>query len=426
MKQLQHILQTLFPVLIFPALIFAQSSDDQQQAKQLYQEALNQSMEQRWDGAIYNFQKIIDNFPEDPHRDDAMFWVAYCTEKQGGKEHDAFELYNRLQLAYGESDWIDDALRHQVGIAGTFARQGSQKYADFLANQLNQQDSAIRYQAAIALARAGDKRALPVLEEMLDSQEFGPEAKKLLADLRGGGSASARTEQPPSSSANGPSAEDQRGLSLGNQEPGNGDNIDKTNFLNREHKLYKTMLRTDDNWSQQDLLDYGMFVLLPPKEFEEYLNSGDEKARRKWIVDEFEESDPTPGTPKNEVLEEFERRVQYAHANFFDLYPHAKSRYLQDEFQKDGWANAPWDARGDLFVKYGEPDNITLAELNPIYFEEWTYYRYNIDFIVSKYRTNIYGNAIMAGPMVRYSMRNNFDLTSFEWNYIYNKEFFYP
>lgn len=426
MKQLHDIFWRLILVLIFPVMLFAQSPDNQPQAKLLYQDALNQSMEQQWDAAIVNFQKIIDSFPEDPHRDDAMFWVAYCTEKQDGKEHDAFELYNRLKLAYSESDWIDDAIRHQVGIAGTFARQGSQKYADFLASQLDQQDSAIRYQAALALARAGDKRSLPVLEEMLDSQEFGAEAKKLLADLRDSDSAAPRSEETSSNMTNRPPNASERGLSLGDPDSRTSNDIDKTNFLNREHKLYKALLRTDDNWSQQELLDYGMFVLLPPAEFEEYYKSGGEKTRRQWIIDEFEESDPTPGTPRNEVLQEFERRVQHAHANFFDLYPHAKTRYLQDEFQKEGWANAPWDARGDLFVKYGEPDNIALAELNPIYFEEWTYYRYNIDFIVSKYRTNIYGNAIMAGPMARFSMRSHFDLTTFEWNYIYNKEFFYP
>lgn len=48
--------------------------------------------------------------------------------------------------------------------------------------------------------------------------------------------------------------------------------------------------------------------------------------------------DPEPGTEVNERLVEHYRRVQYARMNFF----------------RGQW---PWDRRGDLYVRYGEPDD---------------------------------------------------------------------
>jgi GWxTD domain-containing protein len=67
--------------------------------------------------------------------------------------------------------------------------------------------------------------------------------------------------------------------------------------------------------------------------------SGDE---RKGLWEEFwRERDPTPGTPRNEFLEEHERRFRYANERF-------------GVALTDGWRTD----RGRIFILYGEPDQV--------------------------------------------------------------------
>ena len=61
--------------------------------------------------------------------------------------------------------------------------------------------------------------------------------------------------------------------------------------------------------------------------------------REKWIAKFWKSKDPTPTTERNEFKEEHEKRVEYAKANF-----------------GSGFTMRPWDDRGEVYIKYGEPD----------------------------------------------------------------------
>lgn len=78
------------------------------------------------------------------------------------------------------------------------------------------------------------------------------------------------------------------------------------------------------------------------------------------------ERDPTPGTPRNERMEEYYYRVAYAN-----------ERYSQ--FRNSGWNTD----RGEVFITFGEPDDVEVHPFNygtkP--YQIWNYYRIGRRFI---------------------------------------------
>jgi GWxTD domain-containing protein len=96
----------------------------------------------------------------------------------------------------------------------------------------------------------------------------------------------------------------------------------------------------DASWakSDQDILDETA-LFLEKEELKEFrqLAPGE---RESYLEAFWKEHDPTQGTARNEIKEEFYRRVAYANANF---------SFLQKGILTD---------RGRIYVRYGEPDLI--------------------------------------------------------------------
>jgi len=136
--------------------------------------------------------------------------------------------------------------------------------------------------------------------------------------------------------------------------------------------------------------------------FEEYHQLGgydrSEWLRKYWVL-----QDPTPTTEENEAWDEFFHRITYARAHFSEVWNYRHLRFLRDQNLKDTWPKAPWDARGELIIKFGAPD---ISSTIAYHTEEWIYYNHNVDFIVKQYITNIYGKAIKEGEMSRAFHRN--------------------
>ena len=86
----------------------------------------------------------------------------------------------------------------------------------------------------------------------------------------------------------------------------------------------------------------------------------DEEKRR--LFDEFwKKRDPNPDTKRNEFMEEYYSRVQYANEHF--------SHYIQ------GWRTD----MGMVFILFGSPNNVERHpfDINAKPYEIWTYYDYN-------------------------------------------------
>lgn len=81
---------------------------------------------------------------------------------------------------------------------------------------------------------------------------------------------------------------------------------------------------------------------------------------KKQYFDRFwKEMDPNPETNKNELMDEYYRRVNYANQTFSTL-------------NEEGWLTD----RGRIFIKFGQPDDIERHpfEINTYPYEIWRYY----------------------------------------------------
>lgn len=102
-----------------------------------------------------------------------------------------------------------------------------------------------------------------------------------------------------------------------------------------------SLLWKTDLWerTEQDILDEAR-VLFREEEFDRFkaMSPGD---RATYIDDFWQQEDPTPGAARNELREEFLRRVGYANR----------------EFQEQGRRGMLTD-RGRIYIRFGEPDEI--------------------------------------------------------------------
>ena len=82
--------------------------------------------------------------------------------------------------------------------------------------------------------------------------------------------------------------------------------------------------------------------------------------KKDFFIDFWKEFDIDTTIEKNEVMEEYFRRVNYADQNFSDL-------------NNDGWESD----MGRIWILYGKPDNVIKRHnLIPPY-ETWEYYNIN-------------------------------------------------
>jgi len=380
----------------------------------LYNKAKNEFLKQNWHKAIESFQKLIDEFPHSNYQDDAHFWLGYCLEKKAGNEMEAFLAFDKLSKNFPNSPWADDAIIHQISLAEQFVIQGKDQYLDFLADKLNE-EGQIQQQAAIVLGKLGDERALPVLKNMKGDETLGSLAQSLVEQIESG--KIVETELPDR-------AQKQTDLDILREKSPekikeSKERRDLLFFPSKRYKQYRAMLRTDDQWKKQELIDFGMWQILHPDNFEEYysLKGYDQQ---EWYRKFWKRLDPTPTTEQNEAEEEFIRRVNYARAHFSDFWNYRHFKYLMDQYIREGWHHAPWDARGEIYIKYGEPD---LRAVTAFLQEEWTYWRYNVDFVINQYMTNVYGNAIYPGPMSHFIHREF--LFKVDADFIFNPEYRY-
>ncbi len=149
-------------------------------------------------------------------------------------------------------------------------------------------------------------------------------------------------------------------------------------YSEKRYAQYQELTHKIDKWTQDQLLTFALWYILPPESFDEY-SSLDENARKEWLRMFWKRNDPTPLTELNEEEIEFENRVEYAREHF-SYYDGMKDLYY-----------APWDARGEIYIKYGKP---TLRK-HDAYREYWYYADFNrISFFIRPKVTNIFGRAI--------------------------------
>jgi len=380
----------VFGLLIFVMLCcvsMLNAQDDE--ARKIFMEAKKNCIDQQWHNAIEHFEALLQQYPSSRYRDDAKFWIAYCLEKIPESSISAFFTFAELVEESPNSPWKDDAIMHQIKLAEEFVRTGQEQYRRFLREKMSFQMPQIRNRAAIALGRLGDSSALSVLRDMQNDEDLGGLATNLIMLL----------DKKPLSSKPDTSIGDIRLYYDRGLQPVERKKPDERGFLwfnTQRYEQYRSMLRNDDDWTKQELEEFALWHIIDTDEFESYRALSDPYDKQEWLRKFWKEQDPTPTTEKNELVEEFNRRIEFARINFGRFWNYKHFRYLPDQHMRRDWYHAPWDARGEVYIKYGEPYARSISGWQT---EEWVYYNYGVDFIIKQYMTNIYGNALFAGPM---------------------------
>ncbi|MFO7769109.1 MAG: HEAT repeat domain-containing protein [bacterium] len=364
--------------------------------EQAYQDARDLTMRQDWEEALYIFRALADG--DSPRAADAAFYVGFCLENMSGRSQEAFRAYREVRMAHPDTEMARRALLRMIPLAGTLGDEDP-SYRDFLARHLESERAEVRREAALSLARFGDQRALEGLREILRE---GSADMKLMALERCSNYPDPVTNEliKEVSRAAAPSAADmavqrQAERLARSMETGREDRARMEEILARDKKLLmETIKRQGEEWTLEELITHGLLAVMPREMFVRYVQGSEAEKQR--LYNEFfrRQGDPLPETDRNELEEEFRRRVEYARENFSEPWQGARSRYDVKEWVTPDNDYAPWDARGELYIRYGDPSDIFQVGFNV---EEWRYDRLKVDFTVHLYRSNWYLNAIFPG-----------------------------
>ncbi|MCB9057120.1 MAG: GWxTD domain-containing protein [Calditrichae bacterium] len=118
-----------------------------------------------------------------------------------------------------------------------------------------------------------------------------------------------------------------------------------------------------------DLALNQMVYILQPDSLSYYLDA-DLKSKQEFFKRFWKERDPNPDTKKNELMDEYFKRINYANENYSGL-------------ATDGWLTD----RGRILIKFGPPDDIERHpfELETRPYEIWRYYSLRKVFLFQDY-----------------------------------------
>lgn len=387
---------------LFTSIGFAQEDA----AHRLYLQAKKFSFNQQWSEASELFAQLVKDYPKSSYCEEAHFWVGYSLEK-AGESIRAYDTFEKMLRLYPAGTWYDDAVSHQIMLAEKLAQKRGDRFYQALRQAMESQEQEVKFPAAMALARLGDRRALSVLKSLKGQPLFDQEAEKLVQQLE---KATDLPDEIAMADGGSPALQADGGEARSAIQFDAAD--DKINYF-QEHRFeqYRSMTRKDDSWTRDELVDFAVWHILQTDQFDEY-TSLDRQRRGQWLDEFWKKHDPTPATVENECLEEFDRRVDYARSQF-NYFDRMKDFYY-----------APWDARGEVYIKFGQPEKRTTNDEG----EFWYYPTYNqITFFIRPHVTNIFGRSIFISSLDNKSMRSVARLSDrLKWRNFHNEYIFQP
>lgn len=136
--------------------------------------------------------------------------------------------------------------------------------------------------------------------------------------------------------------------------------------VSQRDKEFSVRGRFSANWNQYNLVKSNIRLaiealkeFIPSNEFQS-LEKLPEPERQTWLNQFWKQRDPTPGTDRNELQEEFYRRVDFVNQHF-----------TVNSIDKEGWKTD----RGGIYIKYGPPTDVERhnEQLNLPPVEIWYY-----------------------------------------------------
>ena len=173
----------------FPDPTFGEPGDSRED--RAYEEGTRAMDDGDWDRAASSFMEVVK--ANGTRADGALYWVAYCLNKQGRKA-DALAILGGFAGKYPKSSWVKDARALEMEI-----RQGRGGEARPEAES----DEDLKLMAINSLLHQDPERAIPLLEKLVKggsspkvreralfvlSQSDSPKARQIVADLARDGS----------------------------------------------------------------------------------------------------------------------------------------------------------------------------------------------------------------------------------------------
>ncbi len=375
---------------VAPERALSQEEERVTGAEQTWQQAIGLNLQGEWVRALALFRQVAAG--DSPRAAEAAFYTGLCLENIPDRDVEAFQAFAELRSRFPGNSITGKAVSHQITLAGILGESDS-FYREFLVRQLNNSDLTLKREAALSFARLGDERAI---EGILDILRNGTADQKIIALER---------ISEFETSVAGELIDQAVTITTGTPLAGQALNLQQTFIAQHaERQREATLLTTDrqslmeqirrqgETWTDGELLTQGLFLVMPLETFIDYLQVSSREKQR--LYDEyFATQDVEPVTPQNETEIEFRRRIQYAKEFYSEPWKAAVAFGASDWLTKDN-VYAPWDARGELYIKYGQPDDVYMVQHNV---EEWNYSRHKVDFTVHKYKVNFYRNAIYPG-----------------------------
>jgi hypothetical protein len=153
-------------------------------------EAKNLIFERAWARAVNAFQDYFKSYPAGRYGDEAGFWIAKALDGLAGEERtiervldrktEAVEALNRLEKAYPQSPWLEEARSFRKELLNEMALVGGRKREAFLAGFLKEENKTldrVRLDALPELISWDRGWAAPVVEDLLKTVA-DPEGRK--------------------------------------------------------------------------------------------------------------------------------------------------------------------------------------------------------------------------------------------------------
>ncbi len=324
--------------------------------------------ERKWDNAIDMCRQMVSRYPNSLYRDDAMYWIGFCMEQKSDPDDAVFRQYQTLVESCPKSNWVDDAVIHQIVLAKRMVMRGREEYMPFLRNKASDPDSMIFFQAALALGELKDPGALPVLEAMArhKDENMARMSMEVLERYADTFEDSADFRSSAAGDTGAPAQPDEE-----------------------RHSVFRALQKKGTVWTENELFEIALVHVVPFPEMVFYVSLDNPWDKSEWRKKFWAPLDPTPTTPGNEAEEEFKTRV----------------RYSFQHFRRIGAETAdypPWDSRGELYIKFGKPDR---REKKGNGWEEWNYYGYKVNFLAAPKKHNADGKGIRLDAVSRYLYR---------------------
>ena len=140
---------------------------------------------------------------------------------------------------------------------------------------------------------------------------------------------------------------------------------DGDSVLETTKKFFSRIMGLPGNIVDIDKAINEMVYIASPDEMSKMEDGKDEKEKTERFLEFWKSKDPSPGNERNEMFEEYFRRVDYSNKNF--------SQYIE------GWRSD----RGMVYIILGAPNNIDRHpfEYDSKPYEVWQYYELNRNFV---------------------------------------------